>query len=95
VDLRPDKRLESIYVAVRPVYPGRGCLHCAGLISPDALQREAASDAERANQNYLGLPEVIDPSVITLNGIAASTAKSLMLMSAVHLADENSLRIDC
>jgi len=88
VDLRPDKAIESIYAAVRPVFPGRGCLHCAGLISPEALQREAASDEERTAQNYLGLPEVIDPSVITLNGVAASAATNLMLMSAVGLADE-------
>jgi hypothetical protein len=80
-DLRGDKTIESVYVAVRPVFPGHGCLHCAGLVSPEALQREAASDQERAAQNYLGLTEVIDPSVITLNGVAASAATNVMLMS--------------
>lgn len=91
VDLLGDSHIESIYVAVRPVFPGRGCLACAGLIDPVALQQEAATDEERAAQNYLALPEVIDPSVITLNGIAASAATNLMLMSAVGLAGEGLL----
>jgi ThiF family protein len=92
VDLLERDRIESIYVAVRPVFPGMGCLACAGLIDSAALQREGATDEERAAQNYLGLPEVIDPSVITLNGIAASTATNLMLMSAVGLASEDLLK---
>jgi molybdopterin/thiamine biosynthesis adenylyltransferase len=91
VDLRSDKTIESVYVAVRPVFPGRGCLHCAGLISPAALQHEVATEEERAAQNYVGLPDVIDPSVITLNGIAASAATNIMLMFAVCLADEELL----
>lgn len=86
IDLRETKEIESVYVAVRPVYPGRGCLHCAGLIDPYELQREEASEEEREAQNYLGLPETIDPSVITLNGIGASIATNTMLMSAVGLA---------
>ena len=91
VDLGREGRIESIYVAVRPVFPGSGCLACAGLIDPAALQREAATDEERAAQNYVGSPEVIDPSVITLNGVAASTATNLMLMSAVGLAADQQL----
>jgi molybdopterin/thiamine biosynthesis adenylyltransferase len=92
VDLRGDGQIETIYVAVRPVFPGRGCLVCADLVDPAALQREAASEDERVAQNYVGLPEVIDPSVITLNGVAASAATNLMLMSAVGLAQDDQLR---
>lgn len=89
VDLRADGEIESVYVAVRPVSPGEGCLYCAGLIDANALRDEANSDEERAAQNYLGLPEVVDPSVITLNGVAASTATNLFLMSTVGLADRD------
>jgi hypothetical protein len=88
IDLRPGGELESVYVAVRPVLPRRGCLNCAGLIDPHALQREGASNEERRAQNYLDLPETIDPSVITLNGIGASAATNAMLMSVVGLAGE-------
>jgi molybdopterin/thiamine biosynthesis adenylyltransferase len=86
VDLRRGGAIESVYVAVRPVFPGRGCLECAGLISPEALQREAASEEERQAQNYLDLPEVIDPSVISLNAVGAAAATNVMLMSVVGLA---------
>lgn len=86
VDLQSSGQIESVYVAVRPILPGEGCLQCAGLIDPDALRDEANSDEERVAQNYLGTPEVIDPSVVTLNGIGASTAVHLFLMSSVGLA---------
>jgi molybdopterin/thiamine biosynthesis adenylyltransferase len=91
VDLRSSREIESVYVAVRPVFPGRGCLECAGLISPEALQREAASEEERDAQNYLDLPEVVDPSVITLNAVGAAAATNLLLMCAVGLADQELL----
>jgi hypothetical protein len=88
VELRPGTtEIEEIYAAVRPVLPDRGCLNCAGLIDPMALQRERATDEERDAQNYLGTPEVIDPSVISLNGIAASNAVNTMLFMATGLGE--------
>ena len=92
VDLREQGDLESVYVAVRPVWPREGCLDCAGLIDPMALRDEENTDQERAAQSYLGTTEVIDPSVVSLNGIAASAAINVMLMSVVGLASEEILR---
>jgi molybdopterin/thiamine biosynthesis adenylyltransferase len=92
VELRAgSSEIDEIYVAVRPVFPDRGCLHCAGLIDPGRLQHEAATAEERAAQNYLGTTEVIDPSVVTLNGIAASNAVNTMMLLAVGLADPDLL----
>ena len=89
VETRTGGKIEQIYTAVRPVFPRRGCLACNGLIDPIALQREAATPAERENQNYLGDPEVIDPSVTTLNAAAASGALNILLMSVIgQAADE-------
>lgn len=88
VELRSGStEIEEVYVAVRPVLPDKGCLQCAGLIDPIRLQQEAATAEERAAQNYLGTAEVIDPSVVTLNGIAAANAVNTMLFVAVGLAD--------
>jgi molybdopterin/thiamine biosynthesis adenylyltransferase len=88
VETRKDGTIEQIYTAVRPVLPRRGCLACAGLIDPITLQREAATPEERVNQNYLGDPDVIDPSVTTLNAAAAAGALNVLLMSVIGQASE-------
>jgi molybdopterin/thiamine biosynthesis adenylyltransferase len=88
VEIRQDGTIEQIYTAVRPVLPAHGCLACAGLIDPVALQREAAAPDERANQNYLGDSEVIDPSVTTLNAAAAAGALNVLLMSVMGQASD-------
>jgi len=89
VDTRLSGEIEQIYTAVRPVLPRRGCLACAGLIDPQQLQRESATPEERQNQNYLGTPDVIDPSVTTLNAAAASGALNVYLMGLIGQADDN------
>lgn len=89
VETRKGGAIEQIYTAVRPVLPRRGCLACNDLIDPIALQREAATPEERDNQNYLGDPGVIDPSVTTLNAAGASGALNCLLMSVIgQAADE-------
>lgn len=88
VETRKDGAIEQVYTAVRPVLPRRGCLSCAGLIDPIALQREAASPQERADQNYLGDADVTDPSVTTLNAAAAAGALNVLLMSVMGQADD-------
>jgi tRNA A37 threonylcarbamoyladenosine dehydratase len=85
---RAGDRIESVYSAVRPSFPRDGCLACAGVIDPVLLQKEAATDEEREAQNYLNLKEVVDPSVITLNSVAAASATNLMLMSTVGMATQ-------
>lgn len=92
VEVRPSGEIEQIYTAIRPVLPRRGCLSCAGLIDPMLLQREAASPDERANQNYLGDFEAIDPSVTTLNAAAAAGALNVFLMSIIGQADDELAR---
>jgi molybdopterin/thiamine biosynthesis adenylyltransferase len=92
VEVSADGSVDQIYVAVRPVWPHQGCLQCNSLIPPDALQRENRTDEEANAQNYLNEPEVTDPSVITLNGLAASHATTVFLLSHTGLADERALR---
>lgn len=87
VDLRSDGTIEQIYTAVRPVFPRHGCLACSGLIDPILLQREAATPEQRAQQNYVGESEIIDPSVTTLNAAAAAGALNVLLMSVIGEAD--------
>lgn len=87
IEVAPDGSVHQVHVAVRPVFPSRGCLQCNSLIDPMRLQEESRTDEERAAQNYLDEPEVIDPSVVTLNGITASHAANTMLFSSMGLAE--------
>jgi hypothetical protein len=87
VELRASGEIEQIYTAVRPVLPRHGCLACAGLIDPILLQREAATPEQRAQQNYLGQEDIVDPSVTTLNAAAAAGALNALLMSVIGQAD--------
>jgi hypothetical protein len=71
---------------MRWVLPGAGCLWCSGLISPHRLAWEAKSDAEREEQRYG--TESPDPSVITLNAVAASHAANEFLFAIQNLRSE-------
>jgi molybdopterin/thiamine biosynthesis adenylyltransferase len=64
----------EVFTVARPIFPSSGCLWCNGLISAEGLQREAATAAERRAQRYVDEPDVVAPSVITLNATAASQA---------------------
>ena len=65
-------KLEDAMCAVRHIRPATGCLWCNGLIDSTQLAIEAKSDSERKEQAY-GVQER-NPSVITLNAVAAAHA---------------------
>ena len=75
--------LEDAMSAVRHVRPGAGCLWCNGLIDPTQLAIEAKSDRERKEQAY-GVQEA-NPSVITLNAVAAAHAVNDFLFDFLGL----------
>ena len=79
-----DGGLLDVMSAVRPVRPGEGCLWCNQLIDPHLLSIEAKSDAERRAQAY-GVAEP-NPSVITLNAVAAAHAVNDFLFHFLDLA---------
>ncbi len=78
-----DGGLEDAMSAVRHVRPGVGCLWCNGLIDPTQLAIEAKSDRERKEQAY-GVQEP-NPSVITLNAVAAAHAVNDFLFDFLGL----------
>ena len=75
--------LEDAMCAVRHIRPGLGCLWCNGLIDPTQLAIEAKSDSERKEQAY-GVWEP-NPSVITLNAVAAAQAVNDFLFDFLGL----------
>ena len=80
---RDDGALEDAMCAVRQIRPGTGCLWCNGLIDPTQLALEAKSDRERKAQAY-GVREP-NPSVITLNAVAAAHAVNDFLFAFLGL----------
>lgn len=83
--IRQDKfgNLADAMCAVRHIRPGTGCLWCNGLIDPTQLAVEAKSDRERKEQAY-GVQEP-NPSVITLNAVAAAHAVNDFLFDFLGL----------
>jgi hypothetical protein len=80
ITANPDTgRLTDVFSVLRWVLPGFGCLWCSGLISPYRLAWEAKTDRERGDQSYGS--EAANPSVITLNAVAASHAVNEFLLS--------------
>jgi molybdopterin/thiamine biosynthesis adenylyltransferase len=77
----------DIYSVVRPVSPESGCLLCNRLINSAKLQEESVSAEDRKRQRYVDEPEVIAPSVITLNATAASQAANDFLLYVTGLTD--------
>ena len=80
---RSDGAVEDAMAAVRQVRPIYGCLWCNGLIDSTQLAIEAKSDAERKAQAY-GVREP-NPSVITLNAVAAAHAVNAFLFDFLGL----------
>ena len=79
--------LEDAMCAVRHIRPSTGCLWCNGLIDPTQLAIEAKSDTERKQQAY-GVQEP-NPSVITLNAVAAAHAVNDFLFDFLGLRTGN------
>lgn len=84
----PDGGLLDVMSAVRAVRPGEGCLWCNQLIDPHQLAMEAKSDDERIAQAY-GVAEP-NPSVITLNAVAAAHAVNDFLFHFLDLPQAKS-----
>ena len=78
--------LNEIMSANRQVRPGEGCLWCNGYIDTAQLAVEAKSDRERIEQAY-GVQEP-NPSVISLNAVAAAHAVNDFLLDYLSLRAE-------
>ena len=82
-------RVVDAFSANCPLRPGMGCLWCNQLIDSNILAKEAKTDAERKAQAY-GVDEP-NPSVISLNAVAAAHAVNDFLMDYLALREERPL----
>jgi hypothetical protein len=93
--VQPDKHtgdIVDVFSVSRQIVPGRGCLWCNGLISPARLQEEAESEMQRRRQRYVDDEDIHDPSVITLNSVAAAHAVDQYLFTQLGLTESTELR---
>ena len=81
-------KIEDAMSVVRHIRPTVGCLWCNGLIDPTQLAIEAKTDEERKEQAY-GVQEP-NPSVITMNAVAAAHATNDFLFDFLDLASGDS-----
>lgn len=77
--------ITEAFSIVRMVVPGKGCLWCNNYISSSALAREAETVYDVQRQCYVDDPEVVAPSVITLNAVGAGYAANAFLFSITDL----------
>ncbi len=75
----------DVFCVARWVTPGEGCLWCNGLISAQRLQDEAVPTEARRGFAYVDDPEVVAPSVMTLNAVACAHAADEFLFHVTGL----------
>lgn len=80
----------NVYAVTRPVTPDHGCLLCNQLINPSKLQEESSSEQERQDQRYVDDEDIVAPSVVTLNALAAAQAANDFLFYMTGLMSEQS-----
>ena len=74
IPVAEDGTIGNVFCVSRMVTPEQGCLWCNGLISPARLQDEAVSEAVKQGYAYLDDPDVVAPSVVTMNAVACAHA---------------------
>lgn len=82
-----DGTLVEVMSVNRPVRPGAGCLWCNQLVDPSQLANEAKTEEERKSQAY-GVEEP-NPSVISLNAVAAAHAVNDFLLDYLGLRPDS------
>ena len=75
----------DVFCVARTVTPDEGCLWCNGLINPARLQHEAVPASVRRGYAYVDDPEVVAPSVVTLNAVACAHAADEFLFHITGL----------
>lgn len=85
VPVGSDGNVGDVFSVSRMITSDSGCLWCNGLISSRKLQSEAVSNETKEGYSYVDDPEVVAPSVVTLNAIACSHAADEFLFHMTGL----------
>lgn len=85
----------AIFGRVQLLAPGQACLHCHQVLDGELVRLDLLSHEARARDPYGMPPEVIQPAVISFNGVVASLAVTMLLQVFTPLTGEvRALRYD-
>lgn len=88
VSITPNASLTDLqlWAHVRLLAPGQACLHCTGSLDPDQVRRDLMAEPDRRRDPYFNKNvHVIQPAVISLTSLAASTATTMFLSVVVGI----------
>jgi len=88
VSITPNVSLTDLqlWAHVRLLAPGQACLHCTGSLDPDQVRRDLMAEPDRRRDPYFNKNvQVIQPAVISLTSLAASTATTMFLSVVVGI----------
>ena len=89
IPVAEDGTVGNVFCVSRMVTQEHGCLWCNGLINPRRLQDEAVPESAKRGYAYLNDPEVVAPSVVTMNAVACAHAADDFLFHLTGLRDED------
>jgi hypothetical protein len=78
----PGGRVSHVAGRVQMLAPGLPCLVCSSVLDAEAVRRDLLSDEARVADPYIVGEKVVQPAVISVNGVASSLAVT-MFLSAV------------
>lgn len=74
-----DGNVTAVSGRVQLVGPQRPCLHCTEVVDIEKFRIEMMTAAEVAHDQYIAGEAVIQPAVVSINGIIASLAATMLL----------------
>ena len=92
IPVAEDGVVGNVFCVSRMVTPEQGCLWCNGLINPARLQDEAVPEPAKRGYAYVDDPDVVAPSVVTMNAVACAHAADdfLFYLTGLKYADAES-----
>jgi hypothetical protein len=84
IDAR-EGRVSHISARVQMLAPGLACLVCGELLDSEEVRRDLLSDEARKNDQYILGNAIPQPSVISINSLAASNAVTMFLGAVVGM----------
>ena len=83
-----DDHVTTMVGRVQLLAPGLSCLVCQGLLDSEAVRRDLLSDYERRLDPYIVGAVEPQPAVISLNGVVASLAVTMLLATVTGISVE-------